>query len=107
MARWPSGEVANASPEYEVCRNLARTRQSSAQTGDAGSHARLGRVGVSSEEGRPLMDRAQIEALLNEVHAGSTSVTDALERLARFAFRRYWDSPRWIITARCAPACRR
>jgi hypothetical protein len=27
------------------------------------------------------MDRTQIEALLNEVHAGSTSVTDALERL--------------------------
>ena len=25
VARWPSGEVANASPEYEVCRNLART----------------------------------------------------------------------------------
>jgi pyridinium-3,5-bisthiocarboxylic acid mononucleotide nickel chelatase len=24
VARWPSGEVANASPEYEVCRNLAR-----------------------------------------------------------------------------------
>jgi hypothetical protein len=24
IARWPSGEVANASPEYEVCRNLAR-----------------------------------------------------------------------------------
>jgi len=27
VARWPSGEVANASPEYEVCRNLARTHQ--------------------------------------------------------------------------------
>jgi uncharacterized protein (TIGR00299 family) protein len=25
VARWPSGEVSNASPEYEVCRNLART----------------------------------------------------------------------------------
>jgi hypothetical protein len=25
VARGPSGEVANASPEYEVCRNLART----------------------------------------------------------------------------------
>jgi pyridinium-3,5-bisthiocarboxylic acid mononucleotide nickel chelatase len=24
VARWPSGEVANALPEYEVCRNLAR-----------------------------------------------------------------------------------
>jgi len=24
VARWPSGEVANAQPEYEVCRNLAR-----------------------------------------------------------------------------------
>jgi uncharacterized protein (TIGR00299 family) protein len=24
VARWPSGEVANASPEYEVCRNIAR-----------------------------------------------------------------------------------
>jgi uncharacterized protein (DUF111 family) len=24
VARWPSGEVANASPEYEVCRNVAR-----------------------------------------------------------------------------------
>ncbi len=24
VARWPSGEVANASPEYEECRNLAR-----------------------------------------------------------------------------------
>ena len=24
VARWPSGEVANASPEYEVCRNRAR-----------------------------------------------------------------------------------
>jgi uncharacterized protein (TIGR00299 family) protein len=25
VARWLNGEVANASPEYEVCRNLART----------------------------------------------------------------------------------
>ena len=24
VARWPSGEVANASPEFEVCRNIAR-----------------------------------------------------------------------------------
>jgi uncharacterized protein (TIGR00299 family) protein len=24
VARWPTGEVANASPEYEVCRNIAR-----------------------------------------------------------------------------------
>jgi hypothetical protein len=24
IARWPSGEVANASPEYEVCRTIAR-----------------------------------------------------------------------------------
>ena len=24
IARWPSGEVANSSPEYEVCRNIAR-----------------------------------------------------------------------------------
>jgi uncharacterized protein (DUF111 family) len=23
VARWPSGDVANASPEYEVCRNIA------------------------------------------------------------------------------------
>jgi uncharacterized protein (TIGR00299 family) protein len=27
VARWPSGEVANASPEYEVCRNLAHTHK--------------------------------------------------------------------------------
>ncbi len=27
MARWPSGEVANASPEYEDCRNLAHTHK--------------------------------------------------------------------------------
>jgi hypothetical protein len=27
VARWPSGEVANASPEYEVCRNLARAHK--------------------------------------------------------------------------------
>ena len=27
VARWPNGEVANASPEYEVCRNLARMRK--------------------------------------------------------------------------------
>jgi pyridinium-3,5-bisthiocarboxylic acid mononucleotide nickel chelatase len=26
VARWPSGEVANASPEYEVCRNIAHQR---------------------------------------------------------------------------------
>ena len=32
------------------------------------------------------MDRAQIETLLNEVHAGSTSVTDALERLRNLPF---------------------
>ena len=32
------------------------------------------------------MDRSQIEALLNEVHAGSTSVTDALERLRNLPF---------------------
>ena len=24
VARWPSGEIANAAPEYEVCRNIAR-----------------------------------------------------------------------------------
>ena len=24
VARWPTGEVANASPEYEICRNIAR-----------------------------------------------------------------------------------
>ncbi len=24
VARWPTGEVANASPEYEMCRNIAR-----------------------------------------------------------------------------------
>jgi pyridinium-3,5-bisthiocarboxylic acid mononucleotide nickel chelatase len=24
VARWPSGEIANASPEFEICRNLAR-----------------------------------------------------------------------------------
>jgi uncharacterized protein (TIGR00299 family) protein len=27
IARWTSGEVANASPEYEVCRNLARANK--------------------------------------------------------------------------------
>ncbi len=27
IARWPSGEVANASPEYEVCRNIARRHE--------------------------------------------------------------------------------
>ncbi len=27
VARWPSGEVANASPEYEVCRNLAHAHK--------------------------------------------------------------------------------
>jgi uncharacterized protein (TIGR00299 family) protein len=27
IARWPSGEAANASPEYEDCRNLARTNK--------------------------------------------------------------------------------
>src|SRR5208282_3436149 len=27
VARWPSGEVANASPEYEICRNLARAHK--------------------------------------------------------------------------------
>jgi pyridinium-3,5-biscarboxylic acid mononucleotide synthase len=32
------------------------------------------------------MNRAQIEALLNEVHAGSTTVADALERLRNLPF---------------------
>jgi len=32
------------------------------------------------------MDRAQIESLLSEVHAGSTSVADALERLRHMPF---------------------
>ena len=32
------------------------------------------------------MDRSQIEALLNEVRAGSTSVADALERLRNLPF---------------------
>jgi hypothetical protein len=32
------------------------------------------------------MDRAQIEALLNDVHSGSTSVGDALERLRNLPF---------------------
>ncbi len=52
------------------------------------------------------MDRAQIEALLNEVRAGSTGVADALERL-RICRSKIWDSPSWIIIARCARACRR
>jgi pyridinium-3,5-bisthiocarboxylic acid mononucleotide nickel chelatase len=42
IARWPSGEVANASPEYEDCRNLARS-MGSAEAGDAGGDAGLWR----------------------------------------------------------------
>ena len=52
VARWPSGEVANASPEYEECRKLAHAARGSAETGDAGGDARLGRSGIGCEEGR-------------------------------------------------------
>jgi pyridinium-3,5-bisthiocarboxylic acid mononucleotide nickel chelatase len=40
IARWPNGEVANASPEYEDCRRLAASTRP-AQTSHAGSHAHL------------------------------------------------------------------
>ena len=46
MARWPAGEVANASPEYEVCRSLARQHEvplkQVMQDGDAGLGKRIG-----------------------------------------------------------------
>jgi NCAIR mutase (PurE)-related protein len=45
----------------------------------------MDRVGARGEEEK-LMDRAQIESLLNEVHDGSTSVADALERLRKLPF---------------------
>ena len=52
------------------------------------------------------MDRSQIEALLNEVHAGSTSVDDALERLRNLPFEDLGFA-KSIIIAHCGPACRR
>ncbi len=39
VARWPSGEIANASPEYEDCRKLAARAFRPAQAGDAGGRA--------------------------------------------------------------------
>ena len=41
IARWPSGEVANASPEYEECRSSRARARSSAEAGDAGGDAGL------------------------------------------------------------------
>ena len=72
IARWPSGEMANASPEYEDCRKLATRALGAAEAGDAGGHAGLRRK-PQAKEGH-LMDRAQIEALLNEVREGRTEV---------------------------------
>ena len=69
VARWPSGEVANASPEYEVCRSLAHTHKVPLKQVMQAA-MRAWRIGIGCEEGRLLMDRAQIEALLTEVHTG-------------------------------------
>ena len=61
IARWPSGEIANAAPEYEDCRRLA-----------AAHSVPLKQVGTGKADvcrpyrGGALMDRSQIEALLNK-----------------------------------------
>jgi len=46
----------------------------------------VGHNAALTGEERPLMDRSQIEALLNEVRSGSASVADALERLRNLPF---------------------
>ena len=46
----------------------------------------MGHNAALTGEERPLMDRSQIEALLNEVRSGSASVADALERLRNLPF---------------------
>ena len=53
------------------------------------------------------MDRSQIEALLSDVSAGSTSVAAALERLRNLPFEDLGIRQSSTIIARCAQACRR
>ena len=108
IARWPSGEVANASPEYEVCRNIARAARSSAETGDAGGDASVcGESERAPTKKGTLMDRSQIEALLNEVRDGIDRAWPMRWSGCAICRSRIWALPSWIIIARCARACRR
>ena len=53
VARWPSGEVANAQPEYEVCRSLARRHNVPLkQVMQAAMHAWAESPGEAKKEGR-------------------------------------------------------
>ena len=109
IARWPSGLVANASPEYEDCRRLAAEHsvplKQVMQDGDeplSRSHS-TPRTATRSQE---LMDPLRLESLLNEVRDGRTPVNDALDRLKTFPLKTS-ASPSSTIIAPSAPACPR
>ena len=82
IARWHSDEIANAAPEYEDCRKIAT------------SHAvplkqvmqEAMRTFRCKTRGGALMDRSQIEALLNDVQENRTTVGQALDRLRDLPF---------------------
>ena len=103
VARWPSGEIANASPEYEDCRKLAAAHSIPLKQVMQEACAMF----ADTERGGALMDRSQIEALLNEVRENRTDVAECAGPAARICRLKTWDSPSSIIIARCAPACRR
>ena len=82
VARWESGKIANAAPEYEDCRKLATANSIPMKQIMADAM----RAFAAEEHGGALMDRSHIEALLNDVRESRTTVQDALERLRDLAF---------------------
>ena len=62
IARWPSGEIANAAPEYEDCRHLALRH--SVPLKQVMQEAMRLYAADGNGKGGALMDRSQIEALL-------------------------------------------
>ncbi len=86
IARLASGEVANASPEYEDCRAIARQHGAPLKRVMQAATRGVRRIDCGCEESGRLMDPAQIEALLNEVREGKTGVEEALTRLRHLPF---------------------
>ena len=102
MARWQSGKIANAAPEYEDCRKLPTANSIPMKQIMADAMRDVCR----EEKGGAQMDRSHIEALLNDVQANRTTVRDALERLKDLPFEDLGFA-KLDHHRRCAPVCRK
>ena len=105
IARWPNGAAANASPEYEDCRTLARQHAVPLKQVMQDAMRAYAELERREREGA-LMDRSHIEALLNQVREGSTALPTRWSGCA-ICPSRIWALPSSTITACCAPACPR